>query len=106
MFLEWEGRELKVWRHEPNVAWKRQELTVCGLGHHLIRRGQIVYMAPALLLHYILGHQYRPPDELVTAVIEGRFLTPNDLVFRPSMPLYPGSQGRRLKLPKKGWLEE
>jgi hypothetical protein len=48
-------------------------------------------MAPALLLHYILGHQYRPPDEFVTAVIEGRFLVPEDLVFRPTMPFYPGN---------------
>lgn len=83
--LDWEGQEIKGWRLEPNVSWKGQELTVIGLGHHLIRCGQIVYMAPALLLHYIQCHQYKPPDEFVNAVIDGRFLTQEDLVFRPTV---------------------
>jgi hypothetical protein len=34
-----------------------------------------VYVCPALILHYILDHSYRPPDEFVQAVTQGRFLT-------------------------------
>jgi hypothetical protein len=38
-------------------------------------------MAPALILHYILDHHYRPPDEFIEAVIVGSFLTSAELVF-------------------------
>ena len=40
-------------------------------------------MTPALVLHYILDHRYRPPDEFVEAVIEGSLLTDDDLEFVP-----------------------
>ena len=43
-------------------------------------------MAPALLLHYILGHQYRPPDEFLEAVTQGRFLSENDLLVNWRAP--------------------
>jgi hypothetical protein len=36
-------------------------------------------MAPALLIHYIVDHGYRPPDEFTDAVLHGTFLRPNDL---------------------------
>lgn len=35
-------------------------------------------MAPALLLHDILHHRYKPPDQFVKAVIEGRILAANN----------------------------
>ncbi len=38
-------------------------------------------MAPALVLHYILDHHYRPPDEFAEAVIIGSFLTSEDLLL-------------------------
>ncbi len=86
-------------RHvEPIVAWKGRELALWGHGHYLIRYEQAVYMAPALLLHYILDHQYKPPDQFVKAVIEGRFLTADDLVFRPSWY----SPGSRVVRPRSG----
>ncbi len=85
----------------PIVVWKERELSLIGDGHYLIRFERTVYMAPALLLHYILDHQYRPPDEFEKAVIEGRFLTADDLVFRPSMlPPLSYSTCTRLILPK------
>jgi hypothetical protein len=64
------------------VKWKRRSIGVHGHGHYLVRLGEIVYMAPALLLHYVLGHEYRPPDEFLQAVREGHFLTEADLVVR------------------------
>ena len=30
----------------------------------------VVYVAPAMILHYIEAHQYKPPDEFITAVLE------------------------------------
>jgi hypothetical protein len=66
----------------PEITWKRRRIGLQGHGHYLVQRDQIVYMAPALLLHYILDHGYRPPDEFLDAVLKGRFLTEEDLVVR------------------------
>src|SRR5262249_57932754 len=65
----------------PKVRWKRRTVGLQGHGHYLVQLGRVVYMAPALLLHYILAHGYRPPDEFLNAVREGRFLTEEDLVI-------------------------
>jgi hypothetical protein len=40
-----------------------------------------VYISPVLILHYILDHGYRPPDEFIEAVGQGEFLRPSDLVW-------------------------
>jgi hypothetical protein len=64
----------------PIIQWREQQLQLCGYGHHLVRFCNAVYMCPVLILHYILEHGYRPPDEFVRAVAEGCFLTPDDLV--------------------------
>ena len=65
----------------PVVCWQGRELGLYGHGHHLVRLGNAVYMCPALILHYIIAHNYKPPDEFVKAVIEGQFLAPDDLEF-------------------------
>ena len=49
-------------------------------GHHLVRSGDVVYMCPALLPHYVVVHGYRPPDVFQEAVCQGEFLTDRDLV--------------------------
>jgi len=30
----------------------------------------VVYVAPAMILHYIEAHQYKPPDEFIAAVLK------------------------------------
>lgn len=65
----------------PVIHWRGRDLRLGGHGHYLIRSQNVVYMAPALVLHYILDHHYRPPDEFVEAVVVGAFLTLEDLVF-------------------------
>lgn len=64
----------------PEIKWKGRQIRLQGHGHYLVRQGQIVYMAPSLLLHYILDHGYRPPDEFLDAVWRGCFLTEQHLV--------------------------
>jgi hypothetical protein len=64
----------------PTVRWKDDSVEVYGHGHHLVRLGSIVYMAPRLVLHYIVEHRYRPPDEFVEAVVSGKFLKRDDLI--------------------------
>jgi hypothetical protein len=68
----------------PKVEWKGKEVDVAGYGHYLVRYEQAVYMAPALILHYILDHHYRPPQIFIDAVINGRFLTTDDLEIKRS----------------------
>jgi hypothetical protein len=70
----------------PEITWKRRKITLQGHGHYLVQTGKIVYMAPELLLHYILGHDYCPPEEFVEAVSKGRFLTEEDLVVKWRAP--------------------
>jgi hypothetical protein len=48
----------------------------------VVQLEQVVYMAPELLLHYILGHEYSPPEEFLEAVANGRFLSEADLEVR------------------------
>jgi hypothetical protein len=65
----------------PVVSWAGQRQRLYGHGHYLLRHGAKVFMAPALLVHYIVDHTYRPPDQFTHAVLEGTFLRPNDLVW-------------------------
>jgi hypothetical protein len=74
----------------PIIHWRGRDLRLYGHGHYLIRNRNIVYMAPALVLHYILDHRYRPPDEFVETVIVGSFLKPEDLVFVLEDRVMPG----------------
>jgi hypothetical protein len=63
----------------PEVEWKGKKLDLEGYGHYLVLYEKAVYMAPALLLHYILGHHYCPPQIFIDAVAKGKFLTTGDL---------------------------
>jgi hypothetical protein len=63
----------------PILNWRGQRLRVRGYGHFLVRSGDLVYIAPVLILHYILDHGYKAPDAFVEAVIKGDFMEPTDL---------------------------
>src|SRR5262245_28699240 len=51
-----------------------QEARVGGHGFFLVEHQGKAYAAPPLLLHYVLDHGYRPPDEFLEAVLGGRFV--------------------------------
>ncbi len=63
----------------PEIRWRSRQVRLYGHGHHLLRNGSITYMAPALILHYILDHGYRPPQEFLEATTAGEFLRPEHL---------------------------
>ena len=65
--------------HATTVRWRGRSLRLNGLGHHFVRLGDVVYMCPELLLHYVLRHGYLPPSEFVQAVMEGTFMAECDL---------------------------
>ena len=66
----------------PKVEWKGKQIDVKGYGQYLVLYEKTVYMAPALLPHYILDHNYRPPQVFIDAVIKGKFLTTGDLEIK------------------------
>ncbi len=71
----------------PVVEWRGERHRVRGYGHFLVRWEDRVYIAPVLILHYILDHDYRPPEIFCTAVMEGRFLGPDDLDWVGEEPI-------------------
>ena len=55
----------------PTVFYKGEQREV---GFHEIRvfsHNKKVYAAPTLIFHYIVEHQYKPPDEFIDAVLDG-----------------------------------
>ncbi len=80
--LGWHNCEIcsgkEKWYHEgkvgPQIKWRSRELYLYGHGHYLIKRKETVYMCPALILHYILDHNYQPPKEFIDAAIYGEFI--------------------------------
>jgi hypothetical protein len=70
----------------PVIDWRGRQVRLYGHGHHLIRYDTIIYMAPALILHYILDHGYRPPEEFQEAATSGEFLGPDDLTWEAYSP--------------------
>ena len=70
----------------PVVSWSGQQHRIYGHGHYLVLHRTRVYMAPALLLHYVLDHSYRPPDEFTDAVLHGSFLRASDLQWAEPNP--------------------
>jgi hypothetical protein len=60
--------------------WDARPRSPHGTGHHLVRLGDVVFMFPSLLPHYVVAHAYRPPDVFQEAVLRGAFLADGDLV--------------------------
>jgi len=70
----------------PVIRWRGRQVRLYGHGHHLLRRGTITYMVPALILHYILDHGYRPPQEFLEAAMAGKFLRAEHLTWEAYSP--------------------
>jgi hypothetical protein len=62
-------------------AWKGRQAWLRGHGYHLVHNGGALFVCPAMILHYIVDHQYQPPAPFVDAVVKGRILTEGDLAF-------------------------
>lgn len=54
-------------KYLTTAAYQSRRLTVGA--HNLFIPGDgVIYAAPTMILHYILAHEYRPPDEFAKAV--------------------------------------
>jgi hypothetical protein len=58
-----------------------------GNGEIWVVKGETLYIAPYLIIHYIEEHNYQPPEEFIDAVING---------FRPDSPGYEMKLGKIL----------
>lgn len=65
----------------PIIKWQGKRLRIYGHGHFLIRFNGTVYLSPALILHYVQDHGYKPPEVFIEAVRRGEFLALNDLIW-------------------------
>ena len=68
--------------HHP-FAWKGRDCTLYGHGHHFVLHGQFLFICPALILHYIVDHQYQPPAVFIDAVVRGEILKKGPSEFYP-----------------------
>lgn len=41
----------------------------CGSVNLFVPNGDIIFVCPELIVHYIAAHHYRPPDQFISAVI-------------------------------------
>ncbi|MFZ9890100.1 MAG: hypothetical protein ACO3JL_21590 [Myxococcota bacterium] len=87
----------------PRHTWKDASFDTYGHGFLVVEHEGRAFVAPRLLPHYILAHQYRPPDEFIAAVHHGRFLRPP--------PLTPGQvalveEAARRRPPPSRWRSE
>jgi hypothetical protein len=71
----------------PIIHWQGQSHRIYGQGHHIVRLENVFYVCPALILHYILDHHYKPPEEFLKALIHGLILTYDDLYWKTENPL-------------------
>ena len=65
-------------RPGPRIEWRNEEKWLYGQGHYLILYENDIYICPALILHYILHHDYCPPEKFITAVAKGRFISSDE----------------------------
>ncbi len=62
--LEWFER-----RH--SIYGAKAEFASIGDGEIRVIGESAIYAAPALIYHYVVDHEYRPPDEFIQAVMTG-----------------------------------
>jgi hypothetical protein len=67
-----EPKSAEQWYKEGESRYGNQAHW-CGIGDGEIRivGKAAVYAAPTLIYHYVVDHQYRPPDEFIDAVLSG-----------------------------------
>lgn len=41
----------------------------CGSANLFVPNGDLIFVCPELVVHYIAAHHYRPPDEFIEAVV-------------------------------------
>ena len=63
--------------------WNGRQTELYGHGHHLVLHGRALFVCPALILHYIVDHHYRPPEAFIEAVANGVLLSEDDCEFVP-----------------------
>lgn len=81
LWEQWNKREVKTRGFHVCDLCEHQEFpltlqdpngNVCSVGSaefRILGKGGVVYAAPDMILHYILEHDYRPPNEFVDCIL-------------------------------------
>lgn len=59
------------WADKRNKPGEKNHWASIGDGEIRVLGKSAVYAAPSLIYHYVIDHQYKPPDEFVEAVLTG-----------------------------------
>ncbi|NWG22427.1 MAG: hypothetical protein HXY39_19135 [Chloroflexi bacterium] len=59
--------------NEPTrtTLWYGNRKVPCDNGEIWVSGGDVIYVAPAMVYHYVTEHGYCPPDEFIDAVMQG-----------------------------------
>jgi hypothetical protein len=69
----------------PVIKWRNEEQVLRGHGHYLILYEKDIYICPELILHYIMHHDYCPPEQFIRAVTKGKFISAEE--YRALFPI-------------------
>lgn len=65
------GRSWDEWgKDHPDYGEKAKWMSI-GNGEIRVIGSSAIYAAPALIYHYVIEHQYQPPQEFIDAVMNG-----------------------------------
>ena len=59
------------WYNEQNGKYKGAHWASIGNGEIRVWSKSTVFAAPTLIYHYVVEHQYKPPNEFVEAILSG-----------------------------------
>lgn len=92
--------------YRPRYQWRNIEVELYGKGFYLVEHNDRAFVAPRLLIHYILAHRYRPPDEFLDAVVKGSFLKQPPIILTPEQIKEIERQRHELAHPRPAWQRE
>jgi hypothetical protein len=65
---------------KPQVKFNNETINLGGSEIFVIK-DKLVYIAPSLIFHYVLDHEYLPPDEFIDAVMQYEIIPDNQDVY-------------------------
>jgi len=67
------GLSTEQWQKEQEAKYgKNAQWANLGDGEIRVLGKSAVYAAPTLIYHYVIQHQYKPPDEFIEAILAGK----------------------------------
>jgi hypothetical protein len=65
------GMDMGDWYETQKEKYDKAQCASIGNGEIRVQGKSAVYAAPALIYHYVVKHDYKPPDEFIEAILAG-----------------------------------